>query len=110
MTQKLNLSWTFRRIGEELYKSLSKDKINKQVAIKSKIIDNQANKDASSEATSNSYKQTQNENFIMKNNSLQTTLNQKSFLQSENPQIRILAGLIIIRTLSQGSIFLIYIF
>jgi hypothetical protein len=47
----------------------------------------------------------QNNNGSIKTNSFKTTIDQKAFLQSEDPQIRLLSCLIILRTINQGLIY-----
>jgi hypothetical protein len=73
--KKINLSATFRRIGEELYKSYDRNYMNKN----------------------------QNDNNSLGKTEQNTLPFFSLFLQSDQPSIRLVACLIILRTLSQAD-------
>ena len=99
--KKVNLTSTFRRIGEEIYKSFYKnDYYNDNSNTKQILAVNLAEDCNSLNLNEHDYeiKETEKSNSNAGMNS--------QFLQSDLPQIRILSCLIILRTLNQGILIL----
>lgn len=95
--KKVNLSSTFRRIGEELYRSYDRNYENSLVEeasqqLVSVRLDSHEDRDS----------EVQNE-ISSNNNSSKTSCLFSLFLQSDNSNVRLLSCLIILRTLSQGK-------
>ena len=83
----MNLSSTFRRIGEEIYKSYNKSDIMTENTNSKQLVAYNSVEELNSQSLSNEAKDLDGCG---------------QFLQSEIPQIRIISCFIILRTLNQG--------
>jgi hypothetical protein len=84
----VSLSSTFRRIGEEIYKSYNKSDIMTENTNSKQLVAYNSVEELNSQSLSNEAKDLDGQ-----------------FLQSEIPQIRIISCFIILRTLNQGRNF-----